>query len=166
VIIVTAADHDLTFDVGSARFNFRTAAVTMHAGRVLLHREVEADWWFMPGGRVRFGESSGDALRRELGEELGVDTTIERLLWIVESFFTHEGRSYHELAHFYLVSLRSESEAATREEFDAYDGGILQRFRWFGIDAVRDVKLYPSFLREGLGALPSAPELIVHRDED
>ena len=161
-----AASTDLTFDVGSDRFNYRTAAVAVHEDRVLLHREVTADWWIMPGGRVHFGESSSEALRRELREELGVDATIERLLWVVENFFVHEGRDHHEIAHYHLVSLPSESEAATREEFDAYDGGILQRFRWFGIDAVRDVKLYPSFLRERLGRLPGTPEAIVHRDED
>jgi 8-oxo-dGTP diphosphatase len=47
-------------------------------GRVLIAQRPAgkhmAGWWEFPGGKVANGESDGDALVRELREELGVET--------------------------------------------------------------------------------------------
>ena len=58
-------------------------------GRVLLARRPEpkvyAGWWEFPGGKVEAGESAGDALVREIREELGVE--VERAYpWITRSY--------------------------------------------------------------------------------
>ena len=53
------------------------AAILHNEDRVLLcHRHPSREWypdvWDLPGGHVEEGEESGDALVRELGEELAV----------------------------------------------------------------------------------------------
>ncbi len=57
------------------------AAVILRDGRVLLtQREPDAHLplhWEFPGGKVEEGESPAEALRRELMEELNVETTVE-----------------------------------------------------------------------------------------
>jgi 8-oxo-dGTP pyrophosphatase MutT (NUDIX family) len=54
-------------------------------GRVLMTQRSESSdfpWiWELPGGKVEQGESDQEALRRELLEELGANTTIGPLLW-------------------------------------------------------------------------------------
>lgn len=44
-------------------------------------------YWFLPGGRVRFGESSDAALARELAEELGHVLPAGKLALVVENIF-------------------------------------------------------------------------------
>jgi 8-oxo-dGTP diphosphatase len=48
------------------------AVVTDQQGRVLLVRRVDSGNWEMPGGAVDPGESTADALRREVREESGL----------------------------------------------------------------------------------------------
>jgi 8-oxo-dGTP diphosphatase len=59
-------------------------------GRVLIAQRPEgkhmAGWWEFPGGKVASGESDGDALVRELREELGVETRAHREI----TTMTHE----------------------------------------------------------------------------
>lgn len=58
------------------------AVVLGEEGRVLLLEHVF--WprrrWGLPGGWVRSGENPADAVRREIGEELGLEASVERLL--------------------------------------------------------------------------------------
>jgi 8-oxo-dGTP diphosphatase len=60
------------------------AGVLIERGRVLLsQRKAGAHLegaWELPGGKVEAGEDPRDALRRELREELGIDTTVGEIL--------------------------------------------------------------------------------------
>jgi (d)CTP diphosphatase len=57
-----------------------TAAVIVRAGRLLLARrgagDPHAGLWELPGGKLEPGESLAQCLRRELGEELGIDARV------------------------------------------------------------------------------------------
>ena len=58
------------------------ALITDPRGRVLLVRPTYKESWEIPGGMVEPGESPHDAASREVGEELGVDRPIGRLLCV------------------------------------------------------------------------------------
>ena len=92
-------------DSGTRRFNFRIAGLAFREGHVLVHRATHEAFWTFPGGRAEIGEASEETLKREMREELGVDVTIERLLWTVENFFRYEERDYHEIGFYYRMSL-------------------------------------------------------------
>jgi ADP-ribose pyrophosphatase YjhB (NUDIX family) len=53
----------------------RVSAILRREGRILLVRQEKPgrEYWLLPGGGVRAGESLMDALRRELSEEIGID---------------------------------------------------------------------------------------------
>lgn len=70
-------------------FMCRVAGVAVHDDRVLLHRSGHDDFWALLGGRLEVGETSVAGLRREMREELDVDVTVGRLLWVIENFFDH-----------------------------------------------------------------------------
>jgi 8-oxo-dGTP diphosphatase len=57
-----------------------TAAILMHAGRILIARRPAGDRlagaWEFPGGKLESGETPREGLRRELYEEFGIHTRI------------------------------------------------------------------------------------------
>ena len=69
------------------------AAAIENRGRFLLGRRppegMLGGLWEFPGGKVDAGESLEDALKRELREELGIETDIEAWIGSVDHAYTH-----------------------------------------------------------------------------
>ncbi|MEZ8014013.1 MULTISPECIES: NUDIX hydrolase [Vibrio] len=144
----------LRFDQGDARFNFRSAAVIVHDNHVLLHRVVGDSFWALPGGRVEFFENSDATLNRELLEELGVESSVKKHLWHVESFFEHANKKYHEIANYFFVQLSEPHRFPLNEPFRGIESGVDLEFRWFSLNELPEVDVKPEFLRLGLLDLP------------
>jgi 8-oxo-dGTP pyrophosphatase MutT (NUDIX family) len=162
----------LIFDRGKQRFCYRVAAVIVDRGRVLLQvveegPTFEAPFFCLPGGRVEFGETAEASIAREMREELEEDVRIERLLWLNENFFEHEGMSWHEIGLYFLVSLGDDSRFRGGGPHWGLEPeiGIKFRLEWHDIDRLDGVRLLPSFLRERLGSLPQQIGHVVHRGE-
>lgn len=86
------------------------------SGRVLLVRSTK--WggrWGVPGGKVEWGESLADAVRRELLEETGLSVGELRQVQTQEAVLSPE---FHKPAHLLLVDFfaRAGSEAVTPNE--------------------------------------------------
>jgi 8-oxo-dGTP pyrophosphatase MutT (NUDIX family) len=94
-------DRDISWLASEGTFNLRVAAIIIHHEMILLCRIEQ--YWFLPGGRVRFGETSDVALARELQEELGHELTISGETLIVENIYT-EGTLQHEIAVYYHLT--------------------------------------------------------------
>jgi 8-oxo-dGTP pyrophosphatase MutT (NUDIX family) len=59
---------------------------------------------FAIGGRVEFGESLLESLRREVWEEIGAEVVDHRLLYFSENIFTTAAEvAYHEYGWYFLV---------------------------------------------------------------
>ena len=95
------------------------AFVFLRAGdRVLvseMHDPVDGIFYRPPGGGIEFRETSTDAARRELHEELGIAVRDLTLLGVHEEIFTHRGEPYHEIDFVYEAWVSSKA-------LDALDG--------------------------------------------
>jgi mutator protein MutT len=83
-------------------------AVVLHQGRVLLVRrggQPSLGRWTLPGGLVELGETTAEAVRRELHEECGIDITVAGLAGVVDRVVRDaEGRiRYHYVLVDYLA---------------------------------------------------------------
>jgi ADP-ribose pyrophosphatase YjhB (NUDIX family) len=168
----------ITFKIGQARFVHRVAGICIHEGHVLLQRSEDDSYWFLPGGRIEVMESSEEAIKREMREELKLDgdVQVERLLWVVENLFidASNGKPNHELGLYYLISfgdhpgLYDTSKPLTAiEDTGAFaEEPLMFMLRWFALEALDDIPLYPTFLKAALRNLPTSIQHIVHRDPD
>ena len=164
----------IAFDRDTRAFGYRVAGVIVDEGYVLLQKADIDDFWIVPGGRVELREPAAESLKREMLEEIGVEVKIERLLWVVENFFEYGGKSCHELAFYFLVSLPPGSPLYDKrrtfmgyeEYFNEYtsDNRLGLTFQWFPVDDLHSIHLYPSFLRAALKLLPDGVVHVVHTD--
>lgn len=156
----------ISFDIGQTRFYYRAAGIFLHEGHVLLCTVEGLDFWFIPGGRCEAMETSVDAVVREVREELDVEARAERLVWVVENFFTHAGQSAHELGLYYLMALPPGSLLLDiGGTFHGDEHGERMTYRWFPLDALEQTRIYPIFLRTVLQHTPAKIQHIVNVDD-
>jgi ADP-ribose pyrophosphatase YjhB (NUDIX family) len=88
-----AAASDISWSGPSGTFNLRVAAVIRRGDDILLCTVDGLGYWFLPGGRARFGQPGDAALARELAEELGHQLRVGDLAFVVENIFADDGSS-------------------------------------------------------------------------
>lgn len=72
-------------------------------GKVLLARVRDNTLWYFPGGKIAAGESSAEALIRELSEELNITIALQQLRFLTEVIGpNHDGSDD---VHLYLYTL-------------------------------------------------------------
>ena len=91
--------------------------------------EFEGMWEF-PGGKIEPGESSEDALKREIQEELGIDITIDEFLCTTN----YDYPSFHLTMHCYICSIEI-GEIVLREHKSA---------RWLTTETLNNVEWLPA----------------------
>lgn len=156
----------ISFSFPDADFHYRVAAVAIRDGHVLMHRAVYENFWALPGGRCEIMEPSTEALVRELREETGEAIQVERLLWLVENFFTYERKRQHALGLYYLVSLPPASRLLDlHREHAGIEGDLPLIYQWLPIAEAPHLPIYPAFLRTALQAIPDTLQHVVNHDD-
>ena len=93
---------------------FIARAVIRRGDEVLLAHGVREVNTFLPGGHVEPGESAEEALRRELNEELGVDSVIGEFVGVLEHKFTdRHGIRFEEVNLIFEASIGTQEVAST-----------------------------------------------------
>jgi len=69
-----------------------TKAFIMDNGKLLVIKQAEGgkEWWDMPGGKLEFGLTPEENLKKEVMEEVGLEVEIEKLMG-VSQFISHGG---------------------------------------------------------------------------
>ncbi|MCC6659545.1 MAG: NUDIX domain-containing protein [Phycisphaerales bacterium] len=121
-------------------------AAIFRDGRVLLCRNVESGYLFLPGGHVEFGESALAAVARELQEEAGIAVVVGGCAMVDENAFqAANGRRHHEVnVVFHVELVDPAAEIRSRESHI--------EFLWADLAAVVDLDLRPDAHRAWLAS--------------
>jgi 8-oxo-dGTP pyrophosphatase MutT (NUDIX family) len=151
----------ITFKAAEIRFTYRISGILLHRGHVLCQAAEKRNFWFLPGGRAELGESAKETLFREMQEELGIDVKVERLLYIIENFFSHAKGTEHEVGLYFWMTAPADAYVYhSLETFMHTDEiGNCQCFDWLPLERLDDFALYPPVLQK---ALQKIPEHVVH----
>ena len=100
----------------------------------------------MIGGAVHLGETSADCVVREVREEAGLETKVDRLSVVTENFFkgkdgVFDGRDCHVLEFYYILNI--ENVNGLKKVTD--DG---EELCWIPVDEVKNAEIKPSFIPE------------------
>jgi len=155
----TEVDMDISFRTDLGRFNYRVSAVILRDGCLLTVKDNAYSYSYLPGGRVKMGETAAEAMVRELREELRADLTVIRPIWFCEDFFTEEDTSedFHEICLYYLV----DGSSLPKGDFCFEEDERLNHFSWSKLDQLKETRLYPEFVKERIGRIPDGIEMVV-----
>jgi 8-oxo-dGTP pyrophosphatase MutT (NUDIX family) len=106
-------------------------------GAVFLMRIIEPrsrqSWWITPGGGIEPGETPLAALRRETGEELGVDLArigTPKAVWHRRVAFSWDGGEFSQHETFYLIPC-DRFDPPRCEDGDGQDSFVAGEPRWW-----------------------------------
>jgi len=142
-------DHQPTVTVGALIYNA--------LGQMLLVRTHKwSDLWGIPGGKIKWGEPSETALRRELKEE--TDLEVEQIEFVMVQDCIHSKEFYRD-AHFILLNYTCQcvGAAAVRLNDEA------REFRWVSLEQALKMPVneptHKLLLRVGDKGLPT-PQIL------
>lgn len=93
---------DLSVRLGDSILNLRVVALIRNEHGYLFEKN-SSGYYYAVGGRIKLNESSFDALKREVFEELNHNVQNAKLVSIIENFFTRSVHKVHEINFVYMI---------------------------------------------------------------
>ena len=114
----------------------------------------------MVGGGVHLGETSETCIEREIYEETGMHTCVERLAVICEKFFkgvggTIDGLDCHTIEFYYYMKVSDEDLKLCKNKTD--DG---EQLVWLPLEEIASIEIKPTFLKENISNVINEKNII------
>lgn len=142
--------QDICLKVDAGYVNVRVGAIIQRDGKLLMVANDTLDYCYTVGGRIQFGESAEEALRREVLEETGYALEIDRLGFVHEDFFWGDmgkmkDKLIYEIGFYYYVNIPE--DFAPRCDRGVEEGSE-EHLEWVDLGSGKTV--YPTFFRTEL----------------
>jgi len=103
---------DVKFKEGKYDFHYRVVGIITKDDKYFIQNIEGKDYFVLPGGHVRAGENSDNALIREIKEEVEIDIMKEdfRLVCYHENIYEKNNRIEHWIEQYYLIDVKGKLE--------------------------------------------------------
>ena len=128
--------------------DLRAAGILIKNNKIAVQRDKNGSEYAIPGGHVKIGETTEEALVREYKEETGADVKCERLLWTEECFWEWNGKRAHNICFYYLINLCEGAVIPDKDEFLPHKDNSNVVLGWMPVEEIQKVTIYPEFLKE------------------
>ena len=144
---------DVRIKTDNIKFKFRVSAVVIKNNKLLLEKYDDKSYC-LPGGYVNIGETSEEAIHRELKEELKFDFVLDEFLGVAENFFTNfKGDRTHGIDFYYKASFKNKKDINNIDyNYVEDDHGftVCHDLKWFDINELDKVILRPEKIKEAI----------------
>ena len=137
--------RDVKFWKDDGAFKLRVCGVVKVGDKILISRANEADFWGFPGGHVTLGETTDEAVTREVFEETKIEVEIVKLLGEVQLFFDRgDGKPLHEIGYYYLMKPKHEIETKDFNNEEIDHGELKKHYnQWRTLDQLKKLDVRP-----------------------
>ncbi|HEL2263748.1 TPA: NUDIX hydrolase [Streptococcus suis] len=134
---------DFRTRVDNQIFGVRATALIIKDGKIFLTKDYKGRYYTI-GGAVEVNEVAADAVVREVKEELGIDSRVNQLAFVVENQFTHEDRDFHNIEFHFIMEPIGEMPK------EMIEGKLKQTCEWIALDNLVNLDVVPAFLAQEL----------------
>lgn len=140
---------DVKFKEKEYSFHYRVVGVIVKDNKYLVQNIGGKDYYVLPGGHVRIGESSDDALIREVREELEIDILKKdfRLFCYHENIYEKDNRVEHWIEQYYIINAKLEKDSWSFVENDI-DGVKTLNYTFVSKEELKKIDLKPLKIKE------------------
>ncbi|MGT2912002.1 NUDIX domain-containing protein [Streptococcus cameli] len=134
---------DFRTTVDQNHFWVRATALIVREDQVYLCKDVDGAYHTI-GGAISVGETTEEAVVREVEEEIGCRSSVDHLAFIVENHFSIGKKQFHRIEFVYLLTPLTEPNPLMVE------GEESRRCEWVRIDELEQLDVKPVFLKTEL----------------
>lgn len=151
-------DKDCSFEQDNFWFRYRAAAIIIEEGCVLMAYNNRDDYYYSIGGGVHLGETSEEAVIREVKEETGIAYEVERLVFVNECLFHGDGilvgKECHGIELYYLMKPKNVQQVSNGSHTGVTTYNAEEYVQWIPIKDLEDYKIFPEFYKDKLLNMP------------
>lgn len=119
-------------------------ALVIQDGKLLMVRgDGDGTYWTLPGGRSELGENIQKCIVREVYEETGITVKVNQFFTAYEYY--DEFQSFHVMQMIFHCTL---VEGNLQKDW-VDQGGHIQEAKFLTLDDIKDLLIFPQFLRLG-----------------
>ena len=134
------------------KFKLRVSAIIINNGNLLVNRYGENSYC-LPGGYVNLGETSEEAIIRELKEETGLNFKIVKYGGVAENFFTNlRNQKTHGIDFYYFVDLDDKKKTLGDLDMNYVEKDnhavIKHHYYWIPLNDINSYNILPEIIKD------------------